>query len=207
MKILPSIALISTVVPSLSLVSEAFTPFSHAAASIRQVSLLHAHGPQPQPLSSPPSRRIFLTNALTVATTAQILHPIQPAMADVSDGDLPQGAAQFARILRTKSDLVLVTKRVRDAAPEDISKEEWDNVGKFLRQIYTAAGDMKKLGIADPVKKKRGLELTQLMEKLAQAGDVTVTKQDKDKLLVILDKTKESFDEFFDLLRDVPDEI
>mmetsp|Transcript_592 Transcript_592/g.775 ORF Transcript_592/g.775 Transcript_592/m.775 type:complete len:199 (+) Transcript_592:70-666(+) len=152
------------------------------------------------------SRRTFLATSITASIASTALFPTE-SFADVSDGDLPAGAAQFARILRTKSDLVLVRKRIKEASADEISKEEWDNVGKFLRKVYTAAGDMKKLGISDPAKKKRAIELTQLLEKLAQAGDIECTKEDKTKLLVILDKAQSSFDEFFDLLSDVPDEI
>jgi hypothetical protein len=57
------------------------------------------------------NRRVFVSNALLVLSApALMIAGALPASADVSDGDaLPQGAAQFGRVVRAKSDLAVST--------------------------------------------------------------------------------------------------
>lgn len=134
----------------------------------------------------------------------------QTAFADVSDGNsLPEGAAQFSRLIRLKGDLISVTKRVTEHADE-IDKKEWDNLSDFLRFVYKGGEDMKgiaKSTIYDPEKKKKADEDIKLLQKLAQAGDGTVSKEDAAAYGVLTKKATSILDDFFDLLRDVPDEI
>jgi len=57
------------------------------------------------------NRRVFIANQgviLSGISTAFLGHESKPAYADVSDGNsLPEGAAQYGRILRLKSDLIV----------------------------------------------------------------------------------------------------
>ena len=131
------------------------------------------------------------------------------ALADVSDGNaLPQGAAQFSRVLRLKSDLQSVKKRVATAANE-IDNKEWDNISKFLRQAYSTGDDMKTVasGIADKDRQKRANDDIELLRKYAQAGDISVTKRDGNGFVAIADKMIALVDDFLDSLSDVPDEL
>lgn len=55
------------------------------------------------------SRRDFLSNAVattfTITTTGVVLTPL-PSFADLSDGNaLPQGAAQFSRVIKVRAQL------------------------------------------------------------------------------------------------------
>jgi len=157
---------------------------------------------------APSERRRSLLTKTVSASFIGIL-PLLPerAFADVSDGTaLPQGAAQFSRILRTKSDLNAIGKRVKERAAE-IDEKEWDNISLFLRKLYNAGEDMKTFVISDPEKKKRAGEVVQLLQKVARAGDVPAQKGDAEAFLVIYDKASKLIDEFFDLISDVPDEI
>jgi hypothetical protein len=55
-------------------------------------------------------RRQFLTSSILLLSSASAaaFGAVSPALADVSDGnELPQAAAQFRRVLRAKSDLVV----------------------------------------------------------------------------------------------------
>lgn len=55
-------------------------------------------------------RRQFLASSILLLSSASAaaFGGVSPALADVSDGnELPQGAAQFRRVLRAKSDLVV----------------------------------------------------------------------------------------------------
>jgi hypothetical protein len=54
-----------------------------------------------------PSRRKFMDKSLSILSTSMaIVAGASPAFADVSEGNaLPQGAAQFSRVIRAKADL------------------------------------------------------------------------------------------------------
>jgi hypothetical protein len=64
-----------------------------------------------------------------------------------------------------------------------------------------------KTSIFDPEKKKKADEDVKLLQKLAQAGDALVSKQDAAAYATILKKSDALLEDFFDLLRDVPDEL
>mmetsp|Transcript_22803 Transcript_22803/g.31912 ORF Transcript_22803/g.31912 Transcript_22803/m.31912 type:complete len:187 (-) Transcript_22803:472-1032(-) len=150
-------------------------------------------------------RRSILSGAFVAAST--ILIP-SSAFADVSDGNtLPPGAAQFSRVVNIKADLANVYKRVSEHADE-IDEKEWDNIGGFLRKLYSAGEDMK--GVAKGMtadKKAKAEEGVKLLQKYAKAGEVPVNKQDAKGFLAVLDKETGLINDFFDLLSDVPDEI
>ena len=97
------------------------------------------------------------------------------AYADVSQGNaLPQGAAQFNRLIRVKSDLKTIGKRVKEHADE-INQEEWENISIFLRRLYSAGEDMKVYKVADPEKQKKIEDMSKILKKLAEAGDIPVS--------------------------------
>lgn len=103
-----------------------------------------------------------------------------------------------------------VGKRLATAAEGDINKNEWDNIGKFLRTVYsTAENDMKFVAkrIFNPDSQKQALKDVDEVKKYAQAGDVSVSKQDASRLASIIAKVGELLDDFLDSLSDVPDEI
>lgn len=101
-----------------------------------------------------------------------------------------------------------VRRRVSEAASE-IDKAEWDNIGKFLRNAYSTADDMKAIGggIANPDNKARALQDAEQLKKYAQAGDVSVNKKDGPGLVAVIDKMQGLVTDFFDSLNDIPDEI
>jgi hypothetical protein len=85
-----------------------------------------------------------------------------------------------------------------------IDKKEWDNIGQFLRIVYSVAeNDMKAVGAGiEPA-----LETAKSIKPYAQAGDVAVNNQDSAKLLPVLEKIGVLTKDFFDALSDIPDEI
>ena len=102
-----------------------------------------------------------------------------------------------------------VITRVSEHA-DQIDKKEWDNLQEFLRILYKASDDMKsitKASIYDPEKKKKAEEDIKLLQKFTQLGDNPVSKQDAPGYAEIIKKCVLIIDNFFDLLRDVPDEI
>ena len=99
-------------------------------------------------------------------------------------------------------------KRVKSSS-SDIDAKEWDNISQFLRQVYNSGDDMKSIGggISDPAKKKQALADAESLKKYAKAADVPVNKQEGDNFLTVAVKMDELFEDFFDQLRDVPDEL
>ena len=99
-------------------------------------------------------------------------------------------------------------KRVVEQS-SDMDKTEWENVSQFLRKVYGVSDDMKmiSLGFYDPAKKKRGGELIETVKKYSKAADGPASRQNGPEFLAYSIKLTKTFDEFLDLLRDVPDEI
>lgn len=150
---------------------------------------------------------------------------------------LPQGAEQFQRLLVLKSDVAAVIRRLSKAkvstsslstATEQITKsenddalakiddKEWDALSEFMRKVYKGGDDMKSytkgggggsiLG-SDKEKKEKAEEYAKLLQKIAQAGDGPISKKDVEGLMGLLKKAEVVLQDFFELLRDVPDEI
>lgn len=158
------------------------------------------------------SRREFLTKSIataaTVVTSTLVASPL-PSLADVSDGNaLPKEAAQFSRVIKVRAQLKSVAKRVAEQSSE-IDKKEWDEIDNFLRTVYSAGNDMKEVakGIYDPEKKTKAAADIKLLQNLVQAGQKPVSKQDAAGFGVVATKLDGCFEEFLDLLSDIPDEL
>mmetsp|Transcript_4858 Transcript_4858/g.9265 ORF Transcript_4858/g.9265 Transcript_4858/m.9265 type:complete len:269 (-) Transcript_4858:14-820(-) len=172
---------------------------------------------------------------VTTTAAASFLSAPQRALAEVARGDsLPQGAEQFQRLLVLKSDLPAVIQRLSKAkaaaasesSTDDntsdqttivvkIDDKEWDALSDFLRKLYKGGDDIKsytKVGGAsiisnDKEKKQKAEEDAKLLQKIAQAGDGPISKKDIDGLLLLLKKGDVVLQDFFELLRDIPDEL
>ncbi|KAL7543390.1 hypothetical protein ACHAXR_013345 [Thalassiosira sp. AJA248-18] len=156
------------------------------------------------------NRRDFLSTSIATAAAAStlVLSPL-PSVADLSDGNaLPEGAAQFSRIIKVRAQLKSVAKRVAENSSE-IDKKEWDKIDDFLRTVYSAGQDMKVVakGIYDPDKKTKADADIKLLQGLVQAAQKPVSKQDAAGFGVIATKADGLFEDFFDMLSDVPDEL
>ena len=85
-----------------------------------------------------------------------------------------------------------------------MDKTEWNNVGGFLRKIYAAGEDMKSIASGlDSEKKKKAMVLVDEVKKLSKAADA----KNGPEFLTYSKKLVSVFDEFLDLLSDVPDEL
>lgn len=156
------------------------------------------------------NRRDFVsTCAAAVAAASSVALSPLPSAADVSDGNaLPQGAAQFSRVIKVRAQLKSVAKRVTEQSSE-IDKAEWDKIDDFLRTVYSAGEDMKMIakGIYDPAKKTKADEDVKLLQNLVQASQKVVSKKDAAGFGVVAAKADGLFEDFLDMLRDVPDEL
>ena len=153
------------------------------------------------------SRRDFLSTA-AVATAATLFTPLPSIAVGTGEGGLPEGAAQFSRVIKVKAQLKSVAKRVTEQ-PDDITKEEWDKIDDFLRTVYSAGNDMKVIskGIFDPSKKEKADEDIKLLQKVVQAAQKPVAQKDAKGFSAIATKADGLFEDFLDQLRDVPDEL
>lgn len=158
------------------------------------------------------SSAFMLTTAVGVTSVTTTAFPFV-ANAEVSQGNsLPDGAAQFARVLKTQENLRALSKRVSEEGVSEspLEDQEWENLSQFLRLVFaTGKEDMKFMtkSMYDPAKKTRGEEISKQVQKFAQAGDIPAQKKDLEKFKVILEKLQSLFDEFLELLQDVPDEL
>mmetsp|Transcript_21009 Transcript_21009/g.26807 ORF Transcript_21009/g.26807 Transcript_21009/m.26807 type:complete len:197 (-) Transcript_21009:63-653(-) len=158
------------------------------------------------------SRRDFLSTAVATAgiaaSSVTLLTPLPGAAKGLGEGGLPDGAAQFSRVIKVKAQLKSVAKRVAEQ-PDDITKEEWDKIDDFLRTVYSAGNDMKVIskGIFDPSKKEKADEDIKLLQKVVQAAQKPVAQKDVKGFSAIAAKADGLFDDFLDQLRDVPDEL
>lgn len=155
------------------------------------------------------SRRGFLATSITVGSIATTFasSPL-PGVADVSDGNaLPHGAAQFSRVIKVRSQLRSVAKRVTEQ-PSEVDKAEWDKIDDFLRTVYSAGEDMKVIskGI-DSAKKIKADEDIKNLQNLVQLAQKPVSNKDSAGFGVIATKADSLFGDFFDLLMDIPDEL
>jgi hypothetical protein len=75
--------------------------------------------------------------------------------------------------------------------------------------VYSTGDDMKAvaMGISNPDNQKRALEDVEQLKKYAQAGDISVSKQDGPGFVAVASKMQDLIEDFFDSLNDVPDEI
>lgn len=91
----------------------------------------------------------------------------------------------------------------------EIDKAEWDKIDDFLRTVYSAGEDMKMIakGIYDPAKKTKADEDVKLLQNLVQASQKVVSKKDAAGFGVVAAKADGLFEDFLDMLRDVPDEL
>lgn len=91
----------------------------------------------------------------------------------------------------------------------EMDKKEWDNVGQFLRKVYATTDDMKSIaaGFYDPDKKKKAATLIDDVKKLSKSADASTGSQNGPEFLTYSKKVLSSYDEFLELLQDVPDEL
>lgn len=89
-----------------------------------------------------------------------------------------------------------------------MDKTEWNNVGGFLRKIYAVGEDMKSIASGlDSEKKKKAMVLVDEVKKLSKAADGPTGSGNGPEFLTYSKKLVSVFDEFLDLLSDVPDEL
>ena len=124
---------------------------------------------------------------------------------------LPEGAAQFKRMLSLKTDLTAVVKRLQEGSADgSIDKKEWDALSDFMSKVYKGGEDMKAFtkggAIYNPEKKKKAEEDHKFLQKWHRPGMVLFRRRMHAMGLAgVLKNAKLVMDDFFELLRDVPE--
>ena len=161
------------------------------------------------------SRRDALLKTIQTTATAgaligtTLISGPQTSYADVSEGNaLPDGARQFSNVVRAKSDLQAIKKRVSSSS-SNMDKKEWENVSGFLRRVYgLSSDDMKSIASTmDATKKKQAMEYVDDIKKLTKSADGPAQNQDGAGFVAYADKIDATLDNFLALLQDVPDEL
>jgi len=89
-----------------------------------------------------------------------------------------------------------------------MDKAEWNNVGGFLRKVYAVSEDMKSIANGfDADKKSKGMTLAEELKTFSKAADAPTGSQNGPEFLAYSKKIVTIFDDFLDLLSDVPDEL
>ena len=144
-------------------------------SSTRLNSELKSHNEQYAANNSGSRRKLFKTISATTFGIASTILTTPYANADVMQGNaLPEGMAKFNGLVRVKADLKVIGKRVKEHADE-INQEEWENISIFLRRLYKAGDDMKFFKVSDPEKQKKIADMSKILKKLAEAGDIPVS--------------------------------
>mmetsp|Transcript_30548 Transcript_30548/g.34839 ORF Transcript_30548/g.34839 Transcript_30548/m.34839 type:complete len:190 (-) Transcript_30548:286-855(-) len=127
------------------------------------------------------------------------------AFADVSDGnELPNGVAQFSRLVKTRSGISRLKKRLLESSA-DFDKKDWDGVDSYVRRIFTSGEDMK--AITPKSKKAEADKLIAELKEYSRAAEPSITARDAKGVAAILTKCDTIFQQFFDLQSNVPDQI
>lgn len=151
------------------------------------------------------SRRFFfgVAPALTAATAGAAVAKAVP----VGEGGLPEGARQFDAVVRAQRDWAAIGKRVA-TGHEDMTKDEWSNIGGYLRKLYAVGDDMKGISTGfDPTKKAQAQALAKSFQENVKAADKPVKAADWEGFLSLHRTAGGQIDTFLGLMQDIPDEL
>jgi hypothetical protein len=129
------------------------------------------------------------------------------AKAAVGEGDLPQGALQFDRLLKTQKAWAELGEAVRRRGKE-FSEDEWRNSRLALRQTYQQSDDMDFL-IPSVQKDRRdkALGLAKRFRQIMRDMDNPVRANDVEGFLVMHADAAATLQTFLEQLQDVPEEL
>ncbi|KAG5177417.1 hypothetical protein JKP88DRAFT_86003 [Tribonema minus] len=129
-----------------------------------------------------------------------------PAFAAVGEGNLPDEAYAFLKLIQLQKDWAAIGKTVRER--EDVAGDEWQNVQLYLRKMYQQGEELKGMakGFAEP-KRAQALALVEAVRAEARAADKPAGARDRDAFLAAQRSIEAKIGEFVDLFQDVPDEL
>ncbi|GMI12494.1 hypothetical protein TrLO_g2956 [Triparma laevis f. longispina] len=128
------------------------------------------------------------------------------AGAEVSAGtSLPDGAAQFSRVLKSQRDISALLKSLSTSPPTD--EKQWKVLSLYIRGLYTLADDMAFIGKGLGEKKGEGERVVAEFRKVVKASDVPVKSENVEVFKAEIEKADNLIKQFLELLQDVPSDI
>ena len=132
------------------------------------------------------------------------------ANARVGEGDLPEGAMAFSKLLKYQSDWDKLAGNIK-ARQTDIegSEQETQGIKIFLKQLANEYGDMELLGqgILDKDKSTQAIAIAKTFRKQIRECDDAASVKNFAKVLEIYPTTAAELKDFIGLMQDIPDEI
>lgn len=154
---------------------------------------------------SNPMYKSICTGVLAITLSLQ---PISPAIAAVGEGDLPDGAMSFSKILKYQNDWLKLADAVKERG-SSMDQKEILGIKVFLKQLANEYYDMELLasGIID---KETGIKAKSIAKdfrsKIRECDDA-LNNGNIEKISQIYPETSKELSDFLLLLQDVPDEL
>lgn len=146
---------------------------------------------------------------LLLASACMLTGPTaSPAAAAVGEGDLPDGAMAFSKVLKFQKDWAKVAETVRSRGTEMDDREKL-NTKFFLKQLANEYYDMELLskGILNPERAAQAKAIAKDFRQKVRECDDALDDGNVNKILDNYPGTSAELDEFLSLLQDVPDEL
>jgi hypothetical protein len=131
-----------------------------------------------------------------------------PVLAAVGEGDLPEGAMAFSKLLKYQSEWDKLANSIKSRTSE-IDERETQGIKVFLKQLANEYSDMELLGkgIMDPAKAESAKSIAKNFRKQIRECDDAASEKNFAKILEIYPTTATELKDFLGLMQDVPDEI
>jgi len=146
----------------------------------------------------------------TIAISSLVLNPFNTnhAIAAVGEGDLPEGAMAFSKLLKYQKEW---TKLAENMKSRTVQMDDKEIVGTklFLKQLANEYNDMNLLakGILDSSKAEKAKEIAKDFRVKVRECDDAMTDGNTNKIIENYPITSSEIAEFLELLSDVPDEL
>ena len=146
----------------------------------------------------------------TIAISSLVLNPFNTnhAIAAVGEGDLPDGAMAFSKLLKYQKEW---TKLAENMKSRTVQMDDKEIVGTklFLKQLANEYNDMNLLakGILDSSKAEKAKEIAKDFRVKVRECDDAMTDGNTNKIIENYPITSSEIAEFLELLSDVPDEL
>ena len=146
----------------------------------------------------------------TIAVSSLVLNPFNTnhAIAAVGEGDLPEGAMAFSKLLKYQKEW---TKLAENMKSRTVQMDDKEIVGTklFLKQLANEYNDMNLLakGILDSSKAEKAKEIAKDFRVKVRECDDAMTDGNTNKIIENYPITSSEIAEFLELLSDVPDEL
>ena len=151
--------------------------------------------------------KIALKSFVVSVTLSNMLTHI-PVFAAVGEGDLPDGAMAFSKVLKYQKDWRTLADSVKVRRAE-MDEKEVLGIKLFLKQLANEYYDMELLskGILDPGKAEQAKVLAKKFRTEIRECDDSASAGNLEKITENYSSSAKDISDFLELLQDVPDEI